>query len=98
MFYRSTAPLERKPTTLADYSAREAVSLAERRPHVILRDDPYFGRRGYLKRVIPDDEHGFLALVIIFKRDPNRAGVWEELLKPGPMATAYWPPGKVELA
>lgn len=64
--------------------------------HAIIRDDPYFGRRGLVKRVIADESHGFLVLVLLFKTYRVR-GNWELLDRPPPDARKYWQPGRVEL-
>lgn len=82
--------------TFADYSIHSARVECCRRPHVILREDPMFGRRGYAKEVIPDEKHGFLVLVVAFtaRRDPVLG--WKEPMKPRSEYRQYWPPGKVE--
>lgn len=89
-------PVERsKDGTAADYSIGEARLLIGR--DAILRDDPYFGRRGLIKDVIPDADHGFLVLVLVYKRRPNSFGKWEELHCPPPNARRFWPPGRVQV-
>lgn len=80
--------------TFASIGIAEARTLVGR--DAILREDPYFGRRGRIKEVVPDPEYGFLVLLIIYKRDRTPGIGWEVLDKPGALGRAYWPPGKVE--
>lgn len=84
--------------TFADHDLEAARRLIANKPHVILRDDPMFGRRGYAKEVIPDAAHGYLVLVIVFNVRPDRFLGWTEPHKPRDAERAYWPPGKVEFA
>lgn len=84
--------------TFAEYDVGAAGRLCVRRPHVILREDPMFGRRGYAKEVIADAKHGYLVLVIAFTARKDPRGDWQEPLKPKDCDRRYWPPGKVEFA
>lgn len=81
-------------TTFADMTYAEAV---RRIGHdAVIRDDPYFGRRGRVKRVIPDEAHGFLVLVLVYRTKRFVCEPWVELDRPPPDARKYWQPGKVE--
>ena len=84
--------------TFADYDKESAARIAARRPHVILRGDPMFGRRGYAKGVLADPTHGFLVLVIAYVSQKNLRGEWQEPIKPKDCDRQYWPPGHVEFA
>lgn len=84
--------------TFKEYDFAAASRLASNRPHVIIRDDPMFGRRGYAKEVIADPKHGFVVLVIAFTARKDHRGDWQEPIKPRDCDRQYWPPGKVEFA
>ena len=84
--------------TFAEYDSVAARLACQRRPHVILREDPMFGRRGYAKEIIPDTKHGFLVLVIAFTTRKDSFGNWVEPIKPKVEDRMYWAPSKVEFA
>jgi len=81
--------------TFADLTIDEARRRVGR--DAIVRDDPYFGRRGLVKKVIPDPKHGFLVAVAVYKRLPNAAGKWEDLHNPPPEARRFLVPERVEM-
>lgn len=83
--------------TFADHDAASARRLCANRPHVIIRDDPMFGRRGYAKAVLAEANGSYLVLVIAFTTTKDRMGNWVEPIKPKDCDRQYWPPAKVEL-
>jgi hypothetical protein len=83
-------------TTFATLGRSEADRAAAARRHVIVREDPMFGRRGYVREVIPDADHGFLILVIVFAIRKRSDEPWKEYHNPPPDARRYWRPDKVE--
>lgn len=85
------------PRTFANMTFAEATAVCEAKPHVIVRDDPMFGRRGYASRVIADETHGFLVLVVVFCAKASRNGQWREHLNPPPEARQFWRPDRLEL-
>lgn len=96
-FYKNqTREIPAAAKTFAGYDINAARSLCKSRPHVILREDPMFGRRGYAREVIEDAEHGYLVLVIAFvARECPRMG-WHEPFKPRACDRRYWVPARVE--
>ena len=86
--------------TFADHDLPAARRIVERRPHVFIRSDPMFGRRGYAKEVLADPAApgGFVVLVIAFATARNERGEWREPHRPKDHDRAYWPPGRVEFA
>lgn len=84
--------------TFAEYDAMGARLACQRRPHVIIREDPMFGRRGYAKEIVADTKHGFLVLVVAFTTRKDSFGNWVEPIKPKDCDRTYWPPSKVEFA
>ena len=101
-------PLERRTVPAASIpppdgaATFEGLSFAEALRRVgtdaIVREDPYFGRRGIVKKVIRDEKAGFLVAVHIYKRAKNCRGKWEELHNPPSDARKFLAPGRVEIA
>lgn len=83
-------------TTAAAYTFEEARRLLIGKD-AIVRDDPYFGRRGIIKKIIADERCGFLVAVHVYKRTPERSGKWEELSNAPPDARKFLEPGRVEI-
>lgn len=63
----------------------------------IVRDDPYFGRRGIVKKIIADAEHGFLVAVHVYAPKKDWRGLWVDMHKPPPAARKFLAPGRVEI-
>lgn len=84
--------------TLASVGIERARDACRSRTHVIIREDPMFGRRGYAKEVIPDATHGFLVLVVAFCAREDRFLGWKEPFKPRAEERMYWRLDKVEFA
>lgn len=84
--------------TFADHDAAFARRLCAARPHVIIREDPMFGRRGYAREVLADPAApgGYLVLVIAFTTRKDSYGNWVEPIKPRADDRRFWAPGKVE--
>lgn len=85
-------------TTFASLGREAAERAAKAKAHVVVREDPMFGRRGYVKEVIDDAENGFLILVVVFAVRKTIREPWKEYHNAPPDARRYWSPGKVELA
>lgn len=81
--------------TFAGFSIEEARGYVGR--DAIIREDPYFGRRGLVKKIIPDAAAGFLVAVHVYKRVPNAWGKWEELHNAPPESRKFLEPGRVEI-
>ncbi len=60
---------------------------------VIVRDDPNFGKRGRIVKVIADPEHGFLAAVAVYRWE---RGAWVIPTERGPAHLLR--PGRMEIA
>jgi hypothetical protein len=59
---------------------------------VIVRDDPNFGKRGRIVKVIADADHGFLAAIAIYRWE---RGAWVMPIERGP--ARFLRPGRIEL-
>ena len=82
--------------TFAAHDALEARRICAARPHVIIREDPMFGRRGYAKEILAEASGGYLVLVIAFAMRKDFSGNWVEPTRPRDADRRYWEPGKVE--
>jgi hypothetical protein len=60
---------------------------------VIVRDDPNFGKRGRIVKVIADADHVFLAAVAVYRWE---RGAWVMPIERGP--ARFLKPGRIELA